>query len=439
MQTTQRGLRARFEENIPANAGEEIKMGETDTDVGVPTIEEGGVPPDFAPDFEEGGSADGKVVLPQDAPVVGAPAANMAVGDVSRADYIAAQRQLGREMDVPIDGYLAQVERQKVRRAQLENRSPSNKPEEEIKAKMVRSNIRLEEKLAPLMKAEKERLESRQYTGFMGKVRKTFGFKPKTIDSNMVLNNVINGLISAAEEITEKRFVRLGYRKEERDESRGNHRELSKERNVSLDAYEVGEKHLTSLEEQLTENIKARDGYIEQTTQPGYKGDVDALLQNTSESIDHLEDQKSKVEEGQEELSDQIADYNAQVDQLKREKESATVHFKIAQRNYQDARAKKRALVAMRDDRQKRESLLKAYTSMLEEDRQLDHGEAVTKESEGIVNDIIKLYNHRFNAGNGGTAAGDVLSPEMRSFKDNMDKVDANEIAKARAERYALS
>lgn len=412
-------------------------MGETDTDVGVPTQEEGGVPPDFTPDFEEGAAAGGKVVLPQDAPA-GAPAANMAVGDANSADYVAAQRQLRTEMDVPIDDYLVKVEKQKARKAQMENRSPSNKPEEEIRSKMLRSNVRLEEKLAPLMKAEKERLESKQYTGFMGKVRRTFGFKAREIDSDVVLNNVINGLICAAEEITEKRFVRLGYRKEERDESRKGHRELSKERNVSLDAYEVGEKHLTSLEEQLTENIKARDGYIEQATQPGYKGAVDALLQNTNQTIEHLGDQKSQVEEGQEELRDQIADYNAQVDQLKREKEEATVHYKIAQRNYQDARAKKRALVAMRDDRAKRESLLKAYTSMLEEDVDLGRGAEVTKESEGIVNDIIKLYNHRFNAGNGGAAA-DILSPEMRAFKDNIDKTDANEIAKARAEKYALS
>jgi hypothetical protein len=396
--------------------------------------EQGDIPPDFAEDF--GGGEDGKLTMPQDRGIAAeVDEGNMSMGKINPEQIVEAQNQLGREMDDQLKDYFDGVEKSKVEKDKMDNNGHTRKPEEDMQAKLIRMNVRLYERLAPLMRTEESRLRQKQYTGTR-KVLRYVGWRPKPPKKDEVLDNVINGLIVESEEITERRKLRMSNRKREREEVRGKYRTIAKRRNSDLDKYDQGEKHLTSIEEQFTTNVQARDDYIDQKSQPGCKSDVDVLLQSTTQTIEKLEEKRVKVQEGQETLYEQIQDYNAQLDSLKAKRKESDVHYFIAKDKYQKSRKAANDLTDIRDDRNKRESLLKAYTETIKEDRTLGFSRSVAEEGKTVINDIRDICTLDLTKGNGSGSHDNGVDEKITEYEEEMVKRRENEIAKARADRY---
>jgi len=408
--------------------------------------------PDFQPDFEEEGEGtmtlvrdrgEGIDVLVEDAEEETAEEGNMSMGAYTPEQAVAAQNQVAEEQDAALDDYFDGVKTSQEQKNKVENNGTvkHNKAEEDIKSKLRRMDAKLEEDLAPLLKAEETRLKEMQYTGIVGYLKRIFtGSKP--VDKNKVLDNVINSLLYEAEEIVEKRKLRKENREGERRGVNEKLREMTKLRNSDYDKYELGEKHLKSLEEQLTKNNKVRNTLIEKKSKPGYKGEDDYLLNNTVASIDRLEQRRIEVQEGQEILYENIQDYNAKLDVLKEDAKEADVHYFIAKSKLQKASRIKDDLVKLRDDRGKRESLLQAYIESSKEEEPLKYAGKVSKGARDVIIDIIDSnadYACGDQSGTRKPGSQRTKKDPFKRYEETIVKTREDVIAKARAERYNMT
>ncbi|MBW2966724.1 hypothetical protein KY342_06495 [Candidatus Woesearchaeota archaeon] len=419
------------------NVGEENKMTEGDNG------HDGGAP-DFQPDFVEGGEgkltmvAEEEETLEEQVEEEG----NASMGGYNAEQARVAQEQLAEETDSAYDGYLQGVRDSKKEKEKEEsNGVTKNKAEDDIKAKLRRMNAQLEEDLAPLLKEEEARLQDMQYKGILGRLQKVLRISPKTVDKNKVLDNVITNLLYEAEEIVERRKIRMSNRKSERDEINGKARHLTKLSNTDYDKHESGEKFLESIQEQYTRNNQARNDYIGKKAKPGYDKTIDNMLSNTVATIERLEQKRIEIEEGQEVLYENIQDYNAKLDVIQEDVKEANVHYFIAKEDFQSSRKARDDLLKMRDDRNRRESLLSSYIEKSKEDAPLKHAKSVSKGAREVITSIIERYADEANASNGVKSPGSEKTTKdpFRQYEATMQKKREDVLAKAKARRYALT
>lgn len=361
--------------------------------------------------------------------------------DISKSEYnpsglgefehAQAQKIVDEKISKSADEYINNSKEQRQKREQYDG-CPSKDPVSALESAVNRMNSRLTQHLRQEVEAEKAKMYQRQTSGILKILQKFHLYRPNPISEEQALNNVIKSQIRGLESYTEQ--ITVDYKKMEEEYTRRRQKvnSLVKDSNKSIDIYTEGQKIHESLQQQLTENLRARDEYFKKRSEPGYNGEADELIKNCQATIGHLEE---KIEDVKEELQMAASDIEYYESTLAVEKSFADetkAHKMVFQNELKDARITRDTLIRIMDNENGRRSLIEAYKSIIEGRKGAEIASVIIEEGRKLIEDAMTQVGKR-NPGK--TITGNNYNNLLKDIEMRQAEI----VQMAQARRYGIN
>jgi flagellar biosynthesis chaperone FliJ len=318
-------------------------------------------------------------------------------------EHAEAQKIVNEKISKGAEDFISVSKEQRLKREQYDG-SVSKDPVSALESAVNRMNARLTQNLRESVEAEKEKIYEGRSTFLRKLLQKLHVYNPKPVSDQEALNNVIKAQIRGIESYTEQLGVDYKRMEEEYSRRRQTVNSLTKDANKSIDVYTQGEKVFESLQQQLTENLRARDEYMKKRAQPGYNGEVDDLIKSCHNTISHLEE---KIEDVKDELQLAASDIEYFENQLAVEKsfaDESKAHKLVFQNELKDSRITRDTLVRIMDNEGGRRSLIESYKSIIEGRKKGEIASVIIEEGKKLIEEAMTQvgknnYNKMFKTG----------------------------------------
>ncbi len=351
--------------------------------------------------------------------------------EITEDERAQAKGAVSQESLQKADSHINRVKEHTEKREREEQASNNRDPETNY-ANYV---IQLKSILAPEMARKKAELEEAQCT-FLTRALSLFGYRPKPVKDDAVLEIVVKEQVRGLEEHTVSLNVARDARKNDYAHKQQKCEAFEKGRNEDFDLFEDSEKQLKSLEEQLTVAIKSKDQYLVAKHQPNYNGEVDTLLKNSLDTISEFSSRIRKIKEGQRklrrDLSRDVMAYKMADSQFKQ----AEYHFDVVEQELDTTKLVRDLLVDMLKDEADRKSLIDMYKTIMDGKKRQETGEKILAESNKLLNRIHDLVKPEMNADRLARLLGE--DHQRREHETESQRRYADALEEARAMRYGL-
>jgi len=191
------------------------------------------------------------------------------------------------------------------RRKKHEGTGGSKSIEHKLEDAVKNMQSRLTEHYSQSIKEKRQDEEARQKQGLYGivvRIKAAAGYKPSVPSDEQFLEKVLDEEVTFAQQIRERRKVRVEARERELDQSEELLGSSKEELRVNYELYEQAETKLKHLEESITEQKKLIRQYEDQRRQQNYDGSVDTLLDNARGAVVKEQEEKKKVDRCQKKI-----------------------------------------------------------------------------------------------------------------------------------------
>ena len=233
--------------------------------------------------------------------------------NASEADIAAAAAIQTEQEGVEVNELERQVHEADRRRKKHEGTGGSNGVEHEMGAAVKNMQARLTEHYSQSIKVIRQEEETRQKQGLYGilvRIKAAAGYKSSVSSDEQLLEKVLDEEVTFAQQIRERRKVRVEARERELDQSEELLGSSKEELRVNYELYEQAETKLKHLEESITEQKKLIRQYEDQRRKQNYDGSVDTLLDNARGAVVKEQEEKKKVDRCQKRLLANLEHYN---------------------------------------------------------------------------------------------------------------------------------
>ena len=304
----------------------------------------------------------------------------------------------------------------KAKERELKRSKPQyDNPAEQVQSLIRKRNIELETNLAQLMVEEKERLTAQQYKGIKTILRYV-GWKPKPIDQETVLNNVVDNLIYATEATYERKKNGKSARLNELRTAQKDLREYNQEVKENYGLRDHIKTRRGYLQEQISLVFKDIKDQKNQTKEPGYDRSLDKLIKNREEVMEKYEVEYDSLGYALVEIEENLVTNDQRITDLEAEEGEANVHYQIALSAERKVKRNNDQLQRYKKKGTERMGLLGFYEDLAQDEVLGKDLGIVVKGNSELMDEIVKIYQDRL--GNGDSPATPSKS------KDYIDKVN---------------
>jgi|GEM_PF-6446904 len=325
------------------------------------------------------------------------------------------------------------MSRLRYNRQKREQLSAATGSRETLEDSLNEMNDRLKGILSNEMEHEKNHVKA-ESGKFVNKVKKLFGLYDSTkISEDDILERVINRQINELGDYS--RILNSDAKQLHRDYDRKKHvfSITQKSANQCVDDYETGLKELTSLQEQLTENIRSRNEYIQKRNKNPADRTLDSYVGITQDTITELEDQIQDCKDHIDTLENDVSRYENQLLLDRESTEEARTHSSIINNELTDAKKSHDTLVRLMDTQNGRRALVGVYSNVLRGRKLMDKADEISQEARDcILSSIEQVRQYQRNI-KGRTSAN-----QYAHILEDMRKERAESVQAALARRYGI-
>jgi len=308
--------------------------------------------------------------------------------NASEADIAAAGAIQDEQEGVEVEELERQVQEADRRRKKHEGTGGSKSIEHKLEDAVKNMQSRLTEHYSQSIKEKRQDEEARQKQGLYGivvRIKAAAGYKPSVPSDEQFLEKVLDEEVTFAQQIRERRKVRVEARERELDQSEELLGSSKEELRVNYELYEQAETKLKHLEESITEQKKLIRQYEDQRRKQNYDGSVDTLLDNARGAVVKEQEEKKKVDRCQKRLIANLEHYTEEKSESEGVVAETQFHYNFAHEKYQQARKAVRKLSSLRDNKNNRESILTGVMEIVGEDVRLRKSIKISDEGDLLI------------------------------------------------------
>lgn len=266
----------------------------------------------------------------------------------------------------------------------------------------------------------------------LNKVRRFFGLYNSKISEDQILETVIKNQINelgAYSSVLESdaKLIQRGYERKKQLLST-----TTRNANQCVDDYQTSMTQLTLLQEQLTENIRSRNEYMQKKSKDPNDKTLDSYIEIAKKTITEIEDQVQNCKDQMDTLENDIKIYENQFHLDKEATEEARTHNYVINAELTDAKKSHDTLVRLMDSQNGRRALVGIYTNILKGRKLMDKSDEISKEArECILSSIEQVRQYQRDIK--GNSAN-----QYASILDELRKERAESVQAAIARRYGI-